>query len=104
VDGKIQSHVVRYNEILTSVVFLHEARRAGIVREAPASGSLGFRHGLAGDQSQLRDKTIEDSRVCLAASPANRIVNDSGGFPQRQNVKHGTGRASDLRASRAQRR
>ena len=28
-----------------------EARRAGVVREAPASRSVGFRHGLAGDQS-----------------------------------------------------
>ena len=50
VDGRIQSHVVRYNEILTGGHSSAQARRAGLVRKAPASRSLGFRHGLAGDQ------------------------------------------------------
>ena len=52
-----------------------EARRAGLVREAPASRSLGFRHGLAGDQSSAsRQDRLTTRAWCLEASPASRIA------------------------------
>ena len=64
VDGRIQSHVVRYNEILTEVVIpppkagfrasFEKLRPRGVWDFAMASASLGV---------QLRDKTIEDARV-----------------------------------------
>ena len=64
VDGRIQSHVVRYNEILTEVVIpppkagfrasFEKLRPRGVWDFAMASASLGL---------QLRDRTIEDARV-----------------------------------------
>src|SRR2546428_248461 len=64
VDGRIQSHVVRFNEILTEVVIpppktgfrasFEKLRPRGVWDFAMASASLGL---------QLRDKTIEDARV-----------------------------------------
>src|ERR1700687_5253629 len=64
VDGKIQSHGVRYNEILTSVVIpppkpgvrasFEKLRPRGVWDFAMASLALGL---------QLRDKTIDDARV-----------------------------------------
>jgi xanthine dehydrogenase YagS FAD-binding subunit len=64
VDGRIQSHVVRSNEILTEVVIppprpgfrtsFEKLRPRGVWDFAMASASLGL---------QLRDKTIEDARV-----------------------------------------
>ncbi len=76
VDGRIQSHVVRFNEILTSVVIPPpKARLAGLVREAPASRSMGFRHGLAGDQSCSFATRPSTTRAWfLAASPAGHCA------------------------------
>ncbi len=64
VDGRIQSHVVRFNEILTEVVIppprpdfrasFEKLRPRGVWDFAMASTALGL---------QLRDKTIEDARV-----------------------------------------
>jgi len=64
VDGKIQSHVVRFNEILTSVVIpapkpglrasFEKLRPRGVWDFAMASLALSL---------QLRDKTIDDARV-----------------------------------------
>jgi len=64
VDGRIQSHVVRFNEILTEVVIpppkagfrasFEKLRPRGVWDFAMASASLGL---------QLRDRTIEDARV-----------------------------------------
>ena len=64
VDGRIQSHVVRSNEILTEVVIpppkpgfrasFEKLRPRGVWDFAMASASLGL---------LLRDKTIEDARV-----------------------------------------
>jgi len=64
VDGRIQSHVVRYNEILTEVVIpppppglkasFEKLRPRGVWDFAMASAAISL---------QLRDKTIEDSRV-----------------------------------------
>src|SRR2546428_5215212 len=64
VDGRIQSHVVRSNEILTEVVIpppksgfrtsFEKLRPRGVWDFAMASAALGL---------QLRDKTIEDARV-----------------------------------------
>jgi xanthine dehydrogenase YagS FAD-binding subunit len=64
VDGRIQSHVVRFNEILTEVVIppprpgfrasFEKLRPRGVWDFAMASASLGV---------QLRDRTIEDARV-----------------------------------------
>src|SRR5947209_8187462 len=64
VDGRIQSHVVRFNEILTEVVIplpkpgfrasFEKLRPRGVWDFAMASTALGL---------QLRDRTIEDARV-----------------------------------------
>jgi xanthine dehydrogenase YagS FAD-binding subunit len=64
VDGRIQSHVVRFNEILTEVVIppprpgfkasFEKLRPRGVWDFAMASASVGL---------HLRDKTIEDARV-----------------------------------------
>jgi len=64
VDGRIQSHVVRFNEILTEVVIpapkpgfrasFEKLRPRGVWDFAMASAALGL---------QLRDRTIEDARV-----------------------------------------
>src|SRR6266566_2423566 len=64
VDGKIQSHVVRYNEILTSVVIPSPKPgvRASFEKLRPR-GVWDFAMASLGISLQLRDKTIEDSRV-----------------------------------------
>jgi len=64
VDGRIQSHVVRYNEILTEVLLpapkpglrasFEKLRPRGVWDFAMASLALSL---------QLRDRTIEDARV-----------------------------------------
>ena len=64
VDGRIQSHVVRFNEILTEVVIpppkpgfrasFEKLRPRGVWDFAMASAALGL---------QLKDRTIEDARV-----------------------------------------
>jgi len=64
VDGRIQSHVVRFNEILTEAVIppprpgfkasFEKLRPRGVWDFAMASASLGL---------QMRDRTIEDARV-----------------------------------------
>jgi len=64
VDGRIQSHVVRYNEILTEVILpapkpnvrasFEKLRPRGVWDFAMASLALSL---------QIRDNTIEDSRV-----------------------------------------
>src|SRR5437660_7067730 len=64
VDGRIQSHVVHFNEILTEVVIpppnagfrasFEKLRPRGVWDFAMASAALGL---------QLKDKTIEDARV-----------------------------------------
>jgi len=64
VDGRLQSHVVRSNEILTEVIipapkpgfqaWFEKLRPRGVWDFAMASAALGL---------QLRDKTIEDARV-----------------------------------------
>ena len=102
VDGKIQSHVVRYNEILTSVVIPppKPGVRASFEKLRPR-GVWDFAMASLGISLQLRDKTIEDSRVVfggISGKPISR--KDSGGFPQGQNLKRGAGRASGLRCPR----
>ena len=48
VDGRIQSHVVRSNEILTEVMLpAAEGRRADVVREAQAARRVGLCDGVA---------------------------------------------------------
>ena len=52
VDGRIQSHVVRYNEILTEVVIPPpKAGTQRVLRKTSSARRLGFRHGLAGDDA-----------------------------------------------------
>src|ERR1700722_4204756 len=64
VDGKIQSHVVRYNEILPSVVIPppKPGVRASFEKLRPR-GVWDFAMASLGISLQLRDKMIEDSRV-----------------------------------------
>ena len=76
VDGRIQSHVVRFNEI--PHVGGHpcaEAWHACLVRETPASRSVGLRHGLAGDRSSAsRQNRLTTRAWSSEASPAGRCV------------------------------
>jgi xanthine dehydrogenase YagS FAD-binding subunit len=64
VDGRIQSHVVRYNEILTEVVIPPPAPglRASFEKLRPR-GVWDFAMASLALSLQLRDKTIDDARV-----------------------------------------
>ncbi len=64
VDGRIQSHVVRFNEILTSVVIPppKPGVRASFEKLRPR-GVWDFAMASLAISLQLRDKTINDSRV-----------------------------------------
>jgi len=64
VDGRIQSHVVRYNEILTEVHIPapKPGLRASFEKLRPR-GVWDFAMASLGMSLQLRDKTIEDARV-----------------------------------------
>lgn len=64
VDGKIQSHVVRSNEILTEVVIppTKPGLRTSFEKLRPR-GVWDFAMASLGMSLQLRDKTIEDARV-----------------------------------------
>ena len=64
VDGRIQSHVVRFNEILTEVVIPppKPGLRASFEKLRPR-GVWDFAMASVAITLQLRDKTIEDARV-----------------------------------------
>jgi xanthine dehydrogenase YagS FAD-binding subunit len=64
VDGRIQSHVVRYNEILTEVVIPppKPGLRASFEKLRPR-GVWDFAMASLAISVQLRDKTIDDARV-----------------------------------------
>ena len=64
VDGRIQSHVVRYNEMLTSVVIPppKPGLRASFEKLRPR-GVWDFAMASLAISVQLRDKTIDDARV-----------------------------------------
>ena len=64
VDGRIQSHVVRYNEILTEVTIPPPAPglRASFEKLRPR-GVWDFAMASLALSLQLRDKTIDDARV-----------------------------------------
>jgi xanthine dehydrogenase YagS FAD-binding subunit len=64
VDGRIQSHVVRFNEILTSVVIPSPKPgvRASFEKLRPR-GVWDFAMASLAISLQLRDKTIDDARV-----------------------------------------
>jgi xanthine dehydrogenase YagS FAD-binding subunit len=64
VDGRIQSHVVRYNEILTEVVI--PPPKPGLVasfEKLRPRGVWDFAMASAAISLQLRGKTIDDARV-----------------------------------------
>jgi xanthine dehydrogenase YagS FAD-binding subunit len=64
VDGRIQSHVVRFNEILTEVTIPapKPGLRASFEKLRPR-GVWDFAMASLGMSLELRDKTIEDARV-----------------------------------------
>src|SRR5215472_12141236 len=64
VDGRIQSHVVRYNEILTEVTIPppKPGLRASFEKLRPR-GVWDFAMASLAMSVQVRDKTIEDARV-----------------------------------------
>ncbi|HLK51698.1 MAG TPA: FAD binding domain-containing protein [Bryobacteraceae bacterium] len=64
VDGRIQSHVVRHNEILTEVILPRpkENLRASFEKLRPR-GVWDFAMASLGMTIEVRDNTIEDSRV-----------------------------------------
>ena len=99
VDGRIQSHVVRFNEILTEVVLpapkpevrasFEKLRPRGVWDFAMASLALSL---------QVRDNTIEDARVVfggIAGKPLReRAVED---FLKGKNAERGLRRTGGLR-------
>jgi len=64
VDGRIQSHVVRFNEILTSVVIPppKPGMRASFEKLRPR-GVWDFAMASLAISLRLRDQTIDDARV-----------------------------------------
>jgi len=97
VDGKIQSHVVRYNEILDFLCHSSAEPACGHRSRNSGLGSLGFRLWPRWVSLQLRDKTIEDSRVVFGGISGKPYRETTVGLPQGQNLKHGIRRASGLR-------
>jgi len=97
VDGKIQSHVVRYNEILTSVVIPppKPGVRASFEKLRPR-GVWDFAMASLGSVFNFATRRLKTRASCLAYFRQTLSRNDSGGFPQRQNLKHRIGRASGL--------
>jgi len=78
VDGRIQSHVVRFNEILTSVVIPPPMPgvRASFEKLRPR-GVWDFAMASLAIRLQLREKTIEDARVVfggIAGRPLRETV------------------------------
>jgi CO/xanthine dehydrogenase FAD-binding subunit len=74
VDGRLQSHVVRFNEILTEVSSRAEAELQGLVREDPAARVWDFAMASLAMACSCRAH-VQDSRVSSsAASPASRIA------------------------------
>ena len=101
VDGRIQSHVVRFNEILTEVRHPGaEAGLASVVREAAAARRVGFRHGLAGHE-RFNCTTTDRGR-------ARRVRRDIAGKPlarngrrrisERKDAERGLGRSGGRRS------
>jgi xanthine dehydrogenase YagS FAD-binding subunit len=64
VDGRIQSHVVRYNEILTEVIIPapKPGQRASFEKLRPR-GVWDFAMASLAMSLQLRGKTIDDARI-----------------------------------------
>ena len=75
VDGRIQSHVVRFErDSHRSRDSAAEAGRAHVVREAPAARRVGFRDGVARVEPQCRAASSPTRASCSAASPAGRCA------------------------------
>jgi xanthine dehydrogenase YagS FAD-binding subunit len=78
VDGRIQSHVVRYNEILTEVVI--PAPKPGLkasFEKLRPRGVWDFAMATAAISLQLQGSTIQDARV---------VFGGISGKPLRENV------------------
>ena len=81
VDGRIQSHVVRYNEILTEVVIPppKPGVRASFEKLRPR-GVWDFAMASLGMSLQLRDQTIDDARIVfggIAGKPLRETAVES---------------------------
>src|SRR6202047_3306354 len=74
VDGRIQSHVVRFNEILTEVVL--PAPKPGVrasFEKLRPRGVWDFAMASLAMSLQLRDKTIDDARVVFGGIAGRRL-------------------------------
>jgi xanthine dehydrogenase YagS FAD-binding subunit len=81
VDGRIQSHVVRYNEILTEVVI--PPPKPGVLasfEKLRPRGVWDFAMASLGMSLQLRDQTIDDARIVfggIAGKPLRETAVES---------------------------
>ena len=105
VDGRIQSHVVRYNEILTAVVIPppKPGVRASFEKLRPR-GVWDFAMASLAMSLQLRGKTIDDSRVVfggISGKPLRETAVEA--FLKGKTLERGAGRASGRRRARQRR-
>ena len=105
VDGRIQSHVVRYNEILTSVVIPppKPGVRASFEKLRPR-GVWDFAMASLAISLQLHGKTIDDARVVfggISGKPLRETAVEA--FLKGKTLSDGAGRASGGRRPRERR-
>ena len=111
IDGRVQSHVLRSDEILTEIVL--PPAKDGLGRnlpENPAARRVGFRDGLGGTESAVRGRQDQDARVIfggIAVSALSRAWRRSLAQGQvarrRPRPAGGDARAAQRRAAQIQR-
>ena len=97
VDGKLQSHVVRFNEILTEVTHASaEARVQGVVREAAAAGRMGLRDGLAGARLGVAGQAGAGRASGVRRDCREAVAGEAGGgLPEGQDAEHAADQSGD---------
>ena len=95
VDGRIQSHVVRFNEILTEVIL--PAPKPGVrasFEKLRPRGVWDFAMASLAMSLQLRDNTIEDARVVFGGIAGKPLRETRGGeLSQGQDAERGPERS-----------
>ena len=104
VDGRIQSHVVRFNEILVEVVIPppKPGLRASFEKLRPR-GVWDFAMASLALTLQVRDRLIEDARVVFGGCGKARARTGRRGFLARQVARGGLGRSGRSPYSRQRR-
>ncbi len=105
VDGKLQSHVVRFNEILTEVTLpapqpgfkasFEKLRPRGVWDFAMASLALGL---------VLQAKQVQDARVVFGGIVVSLAGKTGRGLSEGQDAQHAANQSSDGARCRTQHR